>query len=71
MVYLISLSVYQSTGVSESSRTVIVVTASVKEDERGGQGHTFESLLHMSAPWHRAVNMHCFYKSAFSISCFI
>jgi hypothetical protein len=35
--------------VSESSRTVIVVTASVKEDERGGQGHTSEYLLHQSA----------------------
>jgi hypothetical protein len=35
--------------VSESSRTVIVVTASVKEDERGAQGHTSESLLHQSA----------------------
>jgi hypothetical protein len=35
-------------GVLESSRTVIVVTASVKEDERGGQGHTSASLLHQS-----------------------
>jgi hypothetical protein len=35
--------------VSESSQTVIVVTASVKEDERGGQGHTSKSLLHQSA----------------------
>jgi hypothetical protein len=35
--------------VSESSRTVIVVTALVKEDERGGQGHTSTSLLHQSA----------------------
>jgi hypothetical protein len=34
---------------SESSRTVIVVIASVKEDERGGQGHTSASLLHQSA----------------------
>jgi hypothetical protein len=34
---------------SESSWTVIVVTASLKEDERGGQGHTSESLLHQSA----------------------
>jgi hypothetical protein len=33
----------------ESSRTVIVVTASVKEDEREGQGHTSASLLHQSA----------------------
>jgi hypothetical protein len=34
--------------VSESLWTVIAVTASVK-DERGGQGHTSESLLHLSA----------------------
>jgi hypothetical protein len=33
----------------ESSRTVIVVTASVKEDERGSQGHTSENLLYQSA----------------------
>jgi hypothetical protein len=32
---------------SESSWTV--VTTSVKEDERGGQGHTFASLLEQSA----------------------
>jgi hypothetical protein len=32
-----------------SSRTVIVVTALVKEDERRGQGHTFASVLHQSA----------------------
>jgi uncharacterized protein with PQ loop repeat len=55
---------------SESFWTV-VVTASVKEDERGGQGHTSESILHQSATWHRAVNMHCFYTSAFSTLCFI
>jgi hypothetical protein len=35
--------------VSESSWAVIVVTALVKEDERGSQGHTPESLLHQSA----------------------
>jgi hypothetical protein len=35
--------------VSESSRTVTVVTASVKEEERGGQSYTFTSLLHQSA----------------------
>jgi hypothetical protein len=34
---------------SESSQVAIVATASVKEDERGGQGHTSESLLHQSA----------------------
>jgi hypothetical protein len=32
--------------VSESSQALIIVTASVKEDERGGQGHTFASLVH-------------------------
>jgi hypothetical protein len=31
---------------SESYWTVTVVTALVKEDERGGQGHTSASLLH-------------------------
>jgi hypothetical protein len=36
-------------GVSESSWTVIAVAGSVKEDERGGQGHTSASLLHQSA----------------------
>jgi hypothetical protein len=35
--------------VSKSSRTIIIVTASVKEVERGGQGHTSASLLHLSA----------------------
>jgi hypothetical protein len=33
---------------SESSWAGIVVIASVKEDERGGQGHTSTSLLHQS-----------------------
>jgi hypothetical protein len=32
----------------ESSRTAVVVTVSVKEDERGGQGHTFANVLHQS-----------------------
>jgi hypothetical protein len=32
--------------VLESSQSVTVVTVSVKEDERGGQGHTSKSLLH-------------------------
>jgi hypothetical protein len=41
----------------ESSRTVIVVTALVK-DERGGQGHTSASLLYQSAMRHRSVNTH-------------
>jgi hypothetical protein len=35
--------------VSESSRTVIFVTISVKEDEKEGKGHTSESLMHQSA----------------------
>jgi hypothetical protein len=34
---------------SESSWTFIVATASVKEDERGGLGHTSTSLLNQSA----------------------
>jgi hypothetical protein len=38
----------------------MVVTASAKEVEMGGQGHTSESLLHQSATWHRTVNMHGF-----------
>jgi hypothetical protein len=55
----------------ESSQTVIVVTASVKVDERGGQGHTSESLLHQSAMWQHAVNTHCLYMSVFSSTCFV
>jgi hypothetical protein len=35
--------------VSKRSQTVIPVTASMKEDESGGQGHTSKSLLHQSA----------------------
>jgi hypothetical protein len=49
---------------SESSWTVIVI-ASVKEDERGGQGHISASPLHQSAMWHHAVNPHYFYTSSF------
>jgi hypothetical protein len=56
---------------SESSRTLIVVTASVKEDERGGQSHTSASLLQQSATWHRIVDTHCFYESVFSTLCFV
>jgi hypothetical protein len=55
----------------ESSRTVFVVTALVKEGEMGGQGHTFASLLHQSAMCHLAVNAHCFYMSTSSTSCFL
>jgi hypothetical protein len=36
-------------GVSETSWTVIVVTVSVKDDEKGGQGHNCGSLLHQSS----------------------
>jgi hypothetical protein len=47
MLYdLIALSIQ---GVPESSRTVIFVTALVKEGERGGESHTSVSLLHQSA----------------------
>jgi hypothetical protein len=56
---------------SESSRTDTVVTASAKEDKRGGQGHTSASLFHQSDMWHRTMSTHCFYTSAFSTSCFI
>jgi hypothetical protein len=52
-----------------SSLTVIVVNAWVK-DERGNQGHTSARLLHQCATWHRAVNTHCFYTSAFLTLCF-
>jgi hypothetical protein len=62
---------FQNFLLSESAQTVIVVTASVKEDERGGQGHTSTSILHQSAMYHRAVNTHCFYTTVFSSSCFI
>jgi hypothetical protein len=34
-------------------------------ERRWGQGHTSKNLLHQSATWHRAVNMHCFYTCAF------
>jgi hypothetical protein len=52
--------------VLESFQTVIVVTASVKEDERGGQ-KPIASVCHVT----RTVNMHCFYTSTFSTSCFV
>jgi hypothetical protein len=41
---------------SESSRTVIVVTASVKEDEKGGQGHT--SVCHVTPRCEQALFLH-------------
>jgi hypothetical protein len=34
---------YTIKGLRESSQNFIVITAWVKEDERGGQGHTFKS----------------------------
>jgi hypothetical protein len=46
--------------VSESSQTVIVVTASVKEDGRGGQGHISKSH----------VTLHCEH-SLFLYKCFL
>jgi hypothetical protein len=57
--------------VSESSQTITIVTALVKEDERGSQGHTSKSLFHQSVTWHHAANMHYFYTSAFSASCIV
>jgi hypothetical protein len=57
--------------VLKSSRTVIVVTDSLKADVRGDKGHTSESLWHQSAKWHRAMNMQSFYMSALSISHFV
>jgi hypothetical protein len=51
--------------VSESSCIVTVITASLKEDERGGQDRTSESLLYQPATWHRAVNAHCFTRVIF------
>jgi hypothetical protein len=53
--------------VSESSRTVIVVTASVKDNERGGQGHTSTSLLHQYDTRHCAVNMRVFTRVLFQL----
>jgi hypothetical protein len=44
----IGFTVYICDMLLESSQ-IVVVTASVKEDERGGQGHTSASLLHQSA----------------------
>jgi hypothetical protein len=50
---------------TESSRAIIVVTASVEENERVGKGHIFASLLHQFAMRDRTVNTHYFYTSAF------
>jgi hypothetical protein len=55
----------------ESSRTVIVVTAPVKEDESGGQGHASKILLHQYATRHCAVNIYCLSVGAFSTLCFV
>jgi hypothetical protein len=57
--------------ISGSSRTIIVVTASMKEYERGRPRSYSESLLHQCATRHGAVTTHCFYTSAFSPSCFV
>jgi hypothetical protein len=56
--------------VSESSWTVIFVIASVKEDEREGQGNASTSLLHQPAMLHRTVITHYFYKGAFELHVF-
>jgi hypothetical protein len=57
----------QLQGPLQTSRTVIVLTVSVKDDERGGLVHTSKSLLHQSAMWHCAVNTHCFYTVLFRL----
>jgi hypothetical protein len=46
--------------VSESSWTVIVVTAPVKEDDRGGQGHTLEvyCVSHVTSQCEHASFLH-------------
>jgi hypothetical protein len=53
---------------SESSWAVIVVTALVKDDERGSQSHTSTSLLYQSATTHHAVNTNDFSTSCFDLS---
>jgi hypothetical protein len=56
--------------VYESSRTVIIVAASVKEDEKGGQGHISATVLHQSATWQRCEHA-LFLQECFSTSCFV
>jgi hypothetical protein len=51
-------------------RLLLLLTASVKEDERGGQGHAHTSLLHQSAIRQHPVNTQRFYTSALS-TCFV
>jgi hypothetical protein len=46
MMLVVNIKMYEVA--SESSRNV-VVTASMKDDERAGQDHTSASLLHQSA----------------------
>jgi hypothetical protein len=55
----------------ESSRTVIVVTALLKEDERGGQSHISASLSHQSATLTPFCEKAFLYTSAFSTLCFV
>jgi hypothetical protein len=40
--------------------TAIIVTASLKEDDRGGIYQTSACLFHQSATRHRAVDLHFF-----------
>jgi hypothetical protein len=58
-------------GDTERLQTVLIVTSSVKEDEREVQGHTSASLLQEFVMRHCAVNMHRCYRSAFSTLCFV
>jgi hypothetical protein len=55
--------------VSESSATAIIVTASLKEDEREGQGHISACLLHQSATWYCGINtlFYCFLHEWFFV----
>jgi hypothetical protein len=55
---------------SESSQTVTVVTASVKEDERGGQGHTSASVCHMTLRCEQTLFLHeRFFDFVFNFVC--
>jgi hypothetical protein len=59
---------------SESSQTVTVVTASMKEDERGGPKSHFPkataSVCHMTLRCEHALFLHkCFFNFVFPFSC--
>jgi hypothetical protein len=60
--------------VLESSQAVIVVTSSVKEDEKGGQGHTstslFASVCHVAPRYeHTLFLQECFFDFVFHSVC--